>query len=55
MGMGRFTQLTNGFSEKLENRGHMVALYFMHYTFCSTQEAEGDPVMERDHGSCVEH
>jgi IS1 family transposase len=34
MGMRRFTRLTNGFSKKLENRGHMVALYFMHYNFC---------------------
>jgi hypothetical protein len=29
MGMRRFTRLTNGFSKKLENHGHMVALYFM--------------------------
>jgi IS1 family transposase len=28
MGMRRFTRLTNGFSKKLENHGHMVALYF---------------------------
>src|SRR3981081_1835776 len=34
MGMRRFTRLTNGFSKKLENHGHMVALYFMHYNFC---------------------
>jgi IS1 family transposase len=32
MGMRRFTRLTNGFSKKLENHGHMVALYFMHCT-----------------------
>ena len=32
--MRRFTRLTNGFSKKLENHGHMVALYFMHYNFC---------------------
>ena len=25
--------LTNGFSKKLENHGHMVALYFFHYNF----------------------
>jgi IS1 family transposase len=31
MGMRRFTRLTNGFSKKLENHGHAVALYFMHY------------------------
>jgi IS1 family transposase len=34
MGMRRFTRLTNGFSKKIENHGHMVALYFMHYNFC---------------------
>jgi IS1 family transposase len=34
MGMRRFTRLTNGFSKKLDNHGHMVALYFMHYNFC---------------------
>ncbi len=34
MGMRRFTRLTNGFSKKLENHGHMVALYFMHYNYC---------------------
>ena len=28
MSMRRFTRLTNGFSKKLENHGHMVALYF---------------------------
>jgi IS1 family transposase len=34
MGMRRFTRLTNGFSKKVENHGHQVALYFMHYNFC---------------------
>ena len=29
----RFTRLTNAFSKKLENHGHMVALHFMHYNF----------------------
>jgi IS1 family transposase len=33
MGMRRFTRLTNGFSKKVENHGHAVALYFMHYNF----------------------
>ena len=33
MGMRRFTRLTNGFSKKVENHGHMVALYFFHYNF----------------------
>lgn len=34
MGMRRFTRLTNGFSKKVENLEHAVALHFMHYNFC---------------------
>jgi IS1 family transposase len=34
MGMRRFTRLTNGFSKKLENHKHMIALYYFHYNFC---------------------
>lgn len=33
MGMRRFTRLTNGFSKKIENLEHSVALHFMHYNF----------------------
>jgi len=33
MGMRRFTRLTNGFSKKLENHAHLVALHFLHYNF----------------------
>jgi IS1 family transposase len=33
MRMRRFTRLTNGFSKKLENHCHAVALHFMHYNF----------------------
>lgn len=34
MSMRRFTRLTNGFSKKIENHGHAVALYFAYYNFC---------------------
>ncbi|MBI3795310.1 MAG: IS1 family transposase [Nitrospinae bacterium] len=33
MGMRRFTRLTNGFSKKMENHCHALALYFMFYNF----------------------
>lgn len=33
MGMRRFTRLTNGFSKKIDNLEHAVALHFMHYNF----------------------
>jgi IS1 family transposase len=29
----RFTRLTNGFSKKVDNHAHMVAIHFMHYNF----------------------
>lgn len=47
MEMRRFTRLTNGFSKKLENHGHMVALYFMNYDFCKIhQTLRVTPAME---------
>ena len=33
MGMRRFTRLTNGFSKKLDNHCHALALYFTYYNF----------------------
>ena len=44
MGMRPFTRLTNGFSKKLQNHGHPVALHFLHsYTqfLLDSQEVEG--------------
>lgn len=33
MHMRRFTRLTNGFSKKVENHTHAVALHMMYYNF----------------------
>lgn len=47
MSMRRFTRLTNGFSKKVENHGHMVALYFMFYNFCRVHKTlRVTPAME---------
>jgi IS1 family transposase len=47
MGMRRFTRLTNGFSKKIENHAHAVALHYMHYNFCRIhQTLRVTPAME---------
>ncbi|HZU31995.1 MAG TPA: IS1 family transposase [Candidatus Angelobacter sp.] len=47
MSMRRFTRLTNGFSKKLENHEHMLAIYFMYYNFCRVhQTLRVTPAME---------
>lgn len=47
MSMRRFTRLTNGFSKKLENHGHAIALYFFHYNFCRVHKTlRVTPAME---------
>jgi IS1 family transposase len=33
MSMRRFTRLTNGFSKKLENHEHAIAIHYMYYNF----------------------
>ena len=38
MSMRRFTRLTNGFSKKVENLMHAVALHFMHYNFARVHQ-----------------
>jgi len=38
---------TNGFSKKLENYGHAMALHFMHYNFCRVHKSlRVTPAME---------
>jgi len=47
MSMRRFARLTYGFSKKLDNYGHAVALYFMHYNFCRVHKTlRVTPAME---------
>jgi len=47
MGMRRFTRLTNGFSKKLENHAHQIAVYFFHYNFCRVHKTlRVTPAME---------
>ena len=47
MSMRRFTRLTNGFSKKLENLEHAVALHYMQYNFCRIhQTLRVTPAME---------
>lgn len=33
MNIRRFTRLTNGFSKKIENHSHAIALHFIYYNF----------------------
>lgn len=58
MSMGRFTRLTNGFSKKVENHGHAVALCFMYYNFCRVHSTlRVTPAMEAgiaDHVCSIE-
>jgi IS1 family transposase len=47
MQMRRFTRLTNGFSKKIENHIHAIALHYMHYNFCRIhQTLRVTPAME---------
>jgi IS1 family transposase len=47
MSMRRFTRLTNGFSKKIENHAHMVAIHFIHYNFARVHKTlRVTPAME---------
>jgi IS1 family transposase len=47
MGMRRFTSLTNGFSKKIENHAHAVAVHFMYMNFVRIhQTLRVTPAME---------
>ena len=41
MGMRRFTQLANAFSEKVDNLVAAVSLHFMYYNFCRVHKILG--------------
>ena len=41
MSMRRFTRLTNGFSKKLDNHKHAVALHYFHYNFIRVHQTIG--------------
>ena len=43
MSMRRFTRLTNGFSKKIENLEHAVALHFMYYNFARAHKSLAKP------------
>jgi hypothetical protein len=47
LSMRRYTRLTNGFSKKVENHIHMLAIYFMFYNFCRVHKTlRVTPAME---------
>ena len=47
MHMRRFTRLTNGFSKKIENHCHAIALHFVYYNFCKVHKTlRVTPAME---------
>ena len=47
MSMKHFARLSNGFSKKVENHEHMVALHYMYYNFARIhQSLRMTPAME---------
>jgi IS1 family transposase len=39
MGIRRYTRLTNGFSKKIENHGHMTAIFMTYYNWCRRHQS----------------
>jgi hypothetical protein len=39
MAMRRFTRLTNGFSKKIQNHEHSIALHYMFYNFARIHQS----------------
>ena len=39
MSMRRFTRRTNGFSKKITNHAHALALHYLHYNFCRIHQS----------------
>ena len=47
MGVRRFTRLTNGFSEKIDNHVAMTSIFFTYYNWCRIhQTLRITPAME---------
>jgi hypothetical protein len=47
MSMRRFTRLTNGFSKKVENHMHAIAIHYMYYNFARIHKTlRCSPAME---------
>jgi hypothetical protein len=47
MSMRRFTRLTNGFSKKVENHMHAIAIHYMYYNFARIHKSlRCSPAME---------
>lgn len=54
MHMRRFTRLTNGFSKKVENHSHMVALYCVWYNWMKVHKTlRVTPAMQAGLADCV--